>query len=295
MKKIPKSSIYAGILAIVLLAAAIYGAIQNSKLNAENQALEMHVGELESSLQLFSDSLSTLRQENATLTVELAAAQKQAGTYRKQVRKYSDQIDTLEKLTQTDPELLKKYSKVFFLNENYVPENLLEIDTKYLANKDRNESVKEEVLYFLTEMIKDAAKDKITLQVVSGYRSFSTQMALKSEYKVIYGAGTANQFSADQGYSEHQLGTTVDLTSPNVGGAYDSFEKDPAYSWLLNNAYQRGFVLSYPKNNKYYQFEPWHWRFVGVELATKLHDEGKNFYDVDQRIIDSYLVTLFEK
>jgi D-alanyl-D-alanine carboxypeptidase len=62
----------------------------------------------------------------------------------------------------------------------------------------------------------------------------------------------------------------------------------------LANAYKYGFTLSYPKGNTSYVFEPWHWRFVGVKLATDLHNQGKNFYDLDQRSIDAYLVNFFD-
>ena len=117
---------------------------------------------------------------------------------------------------------------------------------------------------------------------------------MKSTYKFTYGSGTANAFSADQGYSEHQLGTTVDFTTEAIGGAFAGFDKTSAYTWLNENAYRYGFVLSYPKNNTYYVFEPWHWRFVGVALATRLHSENRNFYDLDQREIDQYLISLFD-
>ena len=50
--------------------------------------------------------------------------------------------------------------------------------------------------------------------------------------------------------------------------------------------YKYGFAISYPAGNAYYKFEPWHWRYVGVELAAKLHNEAKNFYDLDQRDIN---------
>jgi LAS superfamily LD-carboxypeptidase LdcB len=72
-----------------------------------------------------------------------------------------------------------------------------------------------------------------------------------------------------------------------------AFEKSTAYAWLNNNAYQYGFILSYPKDNVYYQYEPWHWRFIGVELATKLHNENRKFSDMDQREIDTYLIKIF--
>jgi D-alanyl-D-alanine carboxypeptidase len=131
------------------------------------------------------------------------------------------------------------------------------------------------------------------LRVVSAYRSFAEQMTLKSGYRVQYGTG-ANAFSAEQGYSEHQLGTTVDFTTPVIKGAYASFENTTAYAWLTKNAYKYGFILSYPKGNSYYVYEPWHWRFVGKDLADRLHDEGLDFYEMDQREIDEYLIRIFD-
>jgi zinc D-Ala-D-Ala carboxypeptidase len=129
--------------------------------------------------------------------------------------------------------------------------------------------------------------------VLSAYRSFDTQSALKTEYKQTYGSG-ANTFSADQGYSEHQLGTAVDLTDKAGDAAQTSFKDSQAYTWLQNNAYKYGFELSYPSGNDYYIYEPWHWRFVGIDLATDLHTKGENFYDMDQRQISSYLVHIFD-
>jgi D-alanyl-D-alanine carboxypeptidase len=203
-------------------------------------------------------------------------------------------VGTLEKLSKTDRELLKKYSKVYFLSENYIPLQLSLIDPIYTLNGEKKFEFHSNAYPFLANMIQVAHANGIEIRVVSAYRSFGTQSALKSAYKVTYGAGTANQFSADQGYSEHQLGTTVDLTTPEIGTTAVSFEKTLAYTWLLGNAHKYGFVLSYPKGNSYYQYEPWHWRFVGIALATRLHNEGKYFYDLEQRAIDEYLVGIFD-
>jgi len=63
---------------------------------------------------------------------------------------------------------------------------------------------------------------------------------------------------------------------------------------LNEYAHEYGFVLSYAEGNSYFMFEPWHWRFVGVELATRLKNEGKKFYDLDQREINQYLVKIFD-
>ena len=147
---------------------------------------------------------------------------------------------------------------------------------------------------YLENLLKAAASDSVSLLVLSAYRSFCTQAALKTGYKVVYGTTAANKFSADQGYSEHQLGSTVDFTTQTGGETLSGFDKTKSYEWLNQNAYKYGFILSYPKGNKFYQFEPWHWRFVGVELATKIHSENKNFYDMDQREINDFLVKIFD-
>src|SRR5690606_38397067 len=98
-----------------------------------------------------------------------------------------------------------------------------------------------------------------------------------------------------QGYSEHQLGTTIDFTTEGLGGGLvTSFENTPAFAWLADNAHKFGFTLSYPKGNAYYMYEPWHWRFVGEDLAEDLHEDDAYFYDWDQRKIDTYLIKIFD-
>jgi len=210
-----------------------------------------------------------------------------------QVGQIQGSVQTLEKLKTIDPELLKKYSKIYFLNENYVPESLAKIDSEYVFNPEEDYLFHAKAWPFLKVMLAAAVADGVDIKIVSAYRSFGEQTAIKASYKVVYGSG-ANQFSADQGYSEHQLGTTIDFTDSEIGASFSEFEKTEAYRWLENNAYQYGFVLSYPESNRYYQYEPWHWRFVGRDLAQKLRDEGEHFYDLDQRDIDEYLISFFD-
>ncbi|MBI2674108.1 MAG: M15 family metallopeptidase [Candidatus Zambryskibacteria bacterium] len=258
---------------------------------------------------LLGNELKMVENNNSTLQIQLEKVEKDKlnlselsayqqsiiDSFQGQISNIGQTVGTLEKLAQTDKELLKKYSKVYFLNENYVPAKLTQIDEAYIfAQNGGNLLIHNDVWSFLKRLLENAHADNIDLLVVSAFRSFDTQAALKSEYKVIYGAGTANQFSADQGYSEHQLGTSADFTTSNAGATFSKFQTDPAYQWLKDNAYKYGFALSYPENNSYYKFEPWHWRFVGVELAKMLHRENKYFYDLDQRDIDPYLIKLFD-
>jgi len=239
------------------------------------------------------------RNKNLSQTVQEqlsknAALETQVTDISGMVKDISGTVGTLQKLSQTDKELLQKYSKVYFLSENYIPSRLTGIYKDYLYDPGVEKKIYAGVEPFLIDMIKAAAQSGIDLKIISAYRSFEEQMSVKTGYKMTYGSG-ANKFSADQGYSEHQLGTTVDLTTPKLKTLSLQLESDPAYKWLTENAYRFGFVLSYPKGNAYYQYEPWHWRFVGIQLAKRLHDENKYFYDLTQREIDLYLVSIFDR
>ncbi len=233
--------------------------------------------------------------ENRVLSEALYSEQQRAEELEEDLDDAEDEVQEFEKLSRIDPELLQKYSKVFFLNEHYIPEGVVEIDAKYRYPTTEKMSIHKRMSSFLKNLLEAAEDDKIDIRVASAYRSFGEQSSLKSQYSVVYGAGSANQFSADQGYSEHQLGTTVDFTTVATGGALDGFEMTQAYTWLLANAYKYGFVLSYPKGNAYYVFEPWHWRFVGKDLASDLRKEKIGFYEMDQRDIDDYLIKLFDR
>jgi len=228
-----------------------------------------------------------------SLTDVIQQGQERSNLLENQFNEINNTVGVLSKLSTTDPELLKKYSKVYFLNEHYVPISLSNIGVDFRSTKSTSFQIHSDVLRHIEDLVNAANASTVSVRVQSAYRSFSTQTDLKATYKVAYGAG-ANKFSADQGYSEHQLGTTVDFTTLKTNGLLEGFEKTPEYKWLLENAYKYGFIISYPAGNTYYKFEPWHWRFVGVTLATRLHNDNMNFYSMDQRIIDSYLSDIFD-
>jgi D-alanyl-D-alanine carboxypeptidase len=248
----------------------------------------------ENRLDALQSSLATTANTSNYLVHEIAMQKNKSASIDQTLNGITNTVGTLQKLSQTDKELLQKYSKVYFLNENYIPLRLTSIDQKYLYDKAKVLQFHALALPFLTRMLDDATSANSPLLVVSAFRSFGTQAALKSSYTVTYGSG-ANSFSSDQGYSEHQLGTAVDLNTPDSSTLLTtSFENTSAFKWLNSNAYRYGFILSYPKSNTYYQYEPWHWRFVGVQLATYLHNQNKYFYDLDQRQIDTYLANIFD-
>ncbi len=240
-----------------------------------------------------TNKIANIEGEKNILNEGLEAEKRRVGDLAEQVSDAVGTVGILDKLSKTDPQLLQKYSKVYFLNEHYIPSSLKTINEEYVNDTTKEEQIHGSVWSHLEDMLEEAKEDGIELKVLSSYRSFGRQSELKASYKVVYGSG-ANTFSADQGYSEHQLGTTLDFTSVDAGVTFNGFEKSKGYTWLLENAHKYGFVLSYPLNNQFYQFEPWHWRFVGEDLARDLKKDNMYFYDMEQRSINEYLVKIFD-
>jgi zinc D-Ala-D-Ala carboxypeptidase len=109
--------------------------------------------------------------------------------------------------------------------------------------------------------------------VASAYRSYEEQQLSHARLMGIFGAG-AGRTSATPGHSQHQLGTAVDFTNAAAGyQVWMPFAQTSAYGWLEHHAWEYGFVLAYPRGKEKqtgYQWEPWHYRYVGVQYARRL-------------------------
>ncbi len=118
-----------------------------------------------------------------------------------------------------------------------------------------------------------AAKiDGLNIYISSGFRSYSYQKNLYNSYVNRDGVVAADTYSARAGHSEHQSGLAFDVNTIN-----DSFANTEEGKWLNDNCYKYGFILRYPNGKSDetgYQYEPWHFRYVGVELAEKLYNNG---------------------
>lgn len=116
-----------------------------------------------------------------------------------------------------------------------------------------------------------------TLIVQSGYRSYQSQTTIHKAKVRALGKVHGEKLAARPGYSEHQTGLAVDFAAKGVSTLQVSFAKTKAGVWLAANAYRYGFVLRYPSGKTAitgYSFEPWHFRFVGIEVATAMHDQA---------------------
>lgn len=164
--------------------------------------------------------------------------------------------------------IINKYNNLL---ENYTP-TLVELAPEYGKGQLQVNAASAFV------KMADAAKlDNITLFSKSAYRSYNTQNSLYNNYVKKQGQTKSDTFSARAGHSEHQSGYAVDI---NTTKSEDNFQNTSEYSWLINNSYKYGFILRYPKNKTHitgYIYEPWHFRFVGIDAATKIYQEDITF------------------
>lgn len=182
----------------------------------------------------------------------------------------SDNLISNEDASKIDV-LVNKYHK---LDENYEPSDLTIIDSKYASGMQK---LRKEAQIKFEEMASDMAKENLKIYAGSTYRSYTYQKGLYDRYVKKDGFAAAETYSARSGYSEHQLGLAVDI----VNGKWDYLsENDKEYDYLIKNSYKYGFILRYPRGSEYitgYMFEDWHFRYLGVELATKVFNSGLTY------------------
>lgn len=156
-----------------------------------------------------------------------------------------------------------------YLKEDYVPENLKSLSSTYALS---NMKMVEEAANAFESLSKDASKENYKVIAMSTYRSYEYQVDLYNKYVKSDGKDAADTYSGRPGNSEHQTGLAVDVY--NQTETYTNFEKTKEYNWMQENAYKYGFILRFPKdkeNETGYEFESWHYRYVGKDIAKYIH------------------------
>lgn len=160
------------------------------------------------------------------------------------------------------------------LPEDFVPPDLVPVTE---AGFDSQDQVREVMIEDLAAMRAEAEAAGAPFVVVSGYRSFSYQAQLYLERVAQVGEEEANRRTARPGHSEHQLGTAIDVLDPQGADLTTAFADTPTGRWIADHAHEFGFVLSYPEggiDRTCYDYEPWHLRYVGRDVAAEIHELG---------------------
>ncbi|OPJ55414.1 M15 family metallopeptidase [Alkalithermobacter paradoxus] len=189
-----------------------------------------------------------------------------------------DNIDVIEdEKTVVKPKKLESITIVEDIKPHYV-QGVIIVNKGYGLPSNYAPGENANARAAFNKMQSDAKLEGITLHAFSTYRSYDRQRMIYSNYVSKYGQARADKFSARPGHSEHQTGLAFD-----IGGAdttvwlSQKFGKSPEGKWLVENAHKYGFVLRYPQGKEHitgYMYEPWHFRYVGVEWSTKIVESG---------------------
>lgn len=169
-------------------------------------------------------------------------------------------------------DLLVLVNKSNKLPDNFMQYNLVNVSAEYTV-RDGKEYLLAGVAYEKYKEMFNAAKNEgLSLRIVSAYRTENYQRGLYNNRLRSSGKVYADNYSARPGHSEHQTGLAVDINSTS-----GVFEYSKEFKWMQKHAHEYGFILRYQKGKEWitgYSYEPWHYRFVGVEVATKIFQEG---------------------
>lgn len=185
------------------------------------------------------------------------------------------------KLTNTFYTLVNKYN---YLREDFVPNNLVELEIPYAREGIYLVKSARDKFY---ELVKKASEEGLTIRAISAYRGYTYQKRLYDKYVENDGIAKADTYSARPGFSDHQTGLVVDVD--NSINSFEGFTNTKEYQWMLANSYKYGFILRYPEGKEAitgYQFESWHYRFVGVKLAKKIKASNLTFDEYFTRYLD---------
>ena len=168
------------------------------------------------------------------------------------------------------------------LPADFVPKELVPL-REYGISTLGSEVLRREAAEHLGRLVESAAaEDGEKLAVASAYRSYGEQQRSYRSLKRVLGAD-AGRLSAAPGHSQHQLGTAVDFTNEAAGYKLGvPFARTSASRWLGQNAWEYGFVLAYPRGEEErtgYQWEPWHYRYVGIREAKRIEDSGQSLQE----------------
>ncbi|MDR0247076.1 MAG: M15 family metallopeptidase [Burkholderiales bacterium] len=178
------------------------------------------------------------------------------------------------KVVSQPEDILVLCNKYYRLPEDYEPKDLVSVGRGYFLRAEAAAAYR--------EMVQTALQQNLSFQLRSAYRSYPYQQGIYNRYVARDRKSKADTYSARPGHSEHQTGLSFDITQPVSGGTLSSanFDKTPQFVWLSKHAHEYGFILRYPALKTHitgFVYEPWHYRYVGKEVAKRIYEQGLTF------------------
>lgn len=170
-------------------------------------------------------------------------------------------------------------NKYHYVDKDYIPQNLIKINGLTI-NKEAYDA-------FIL-MKNDIEKEGLSLRIISAYRSYSYQENLYNNYLKSEKKEIVDTYSARPGYSEHHTGLAIDVDNSKLD--FNKFYLTKEFVWLNENAYKYGFILRYPKGKENitgYSYEPWHYRYVGKDIANYIKKHNSTYEEYYYEFIDN--------
>ncbi len=177
--------------------------------------------------------------------------------------------------TDTSKEKLMLVNRYYKLNSDYSVPELNQISLQYSYN---NNSLNLEALNSYVSLWRSAKGSGYNLIANGSYRSYSSQESIYERNREIQGTRRTDEIIARPGHSEHQTGLALDINI--LGVSTSDYDKTEEFEWLSNNAHKFGFIMRYPKDKEHitgFNYEPWHYRYVGVEVAKYIFENNITF------------------
>lgn len=269
-----KNSIIIGSLLILIIAIVVIGVVfskdKESESTHNNNQPKTESAVKDKELQKESDSSTNLEDENQDSVVE-----------QQEQKNHQEQQKQEEQAKQENQVVMDNgYIQGQTLpNEPTYINGVLIANKKYPLPKDYAPGEDSEARAAFDLMAQDAKKQGFEIVAFSTYRSYEYQSTLYNRYVEKDGKDNADRYSARPGYSEHQTGLAFDVGEKGKENLWltEEFGETDAGKWLMENAHKYGFILRYPKGKEPitgYMYESWHYRYLGVELATKVKESG---------------------
>lgn len=300
-RKLKKNVAYGGIIVIVLVIGLICFGVKKYKDYQYTKTYEYKLSQkgwdekqTQAILKLYKNNLKDILKKDVneniiTLAKEKYFLYKNLDTYLEYIENNEDKSLTdvvaivnvhannawYELDIKTDTSLNERMlvNKFYHLDENYLPDDIVNVSNKYAYNGNR---LRQDAYDAFVDMWNAAMDNNIKLIINSSYREYEKQSSIYEDYKNWYGQTKADKQAARPGYSEHQTGLVIDVFSSD-NQLTGTFKDSEGYKWLKENAYKYGYIERYPDGKEYltgYEFESWHWRYVGKDAAKVIQNEN---------------------
>ena len=194
----------------------------------------------------------------------------------------------LDKSFYTNTKEVQEFNPLMLVNKyNYVSKDFKPDLVKVTEFSKDGMYLEKNCMEAFIKMARDVKNNNLNIRAISTYRTYDYQSDLYNNYAKKDGISNADTYSARPGFSEHHTGLAIDVD--NITKPYTDFLDTDEFTWMQANAYKYGFILRYPEDKEDitgYMYEPWHYRYVGIEVSKYIYEHNLTFEEYYYEFLD---------